>query len=517
MINALIVDDQYPIIEGMLSGIHWQQLEIDNVFTASNATRAQEILENYPIDIVLCDIEMPQEDGLSLFTRSKSAGNTSVWIFLTSHSDFSYIQAAIRQGAFDYIVQPAMYTDIEAVLRRAVTTVHQKRSNQHLYHIGAILDQQREKIAAEAFRSHLLGNRELSSIGTFAQLKLLPEMQDTGAAVMLCTDVADAACTGKSRILQEAALTTFQISPYQIAVCEILPGCYELFLQITSEFCMQSLRTHLTNLTSLLSRDWHCHVFVFCEQKCEFENLPAVWSRLSFMRARYGKTPVQDILMVDEDIPPEQVEIASHSIRWNRMLREGLYGTVLQDIHQLLNKLQDEKCSDRVTLHQIYQEFMRVLNDFASTGTRHPLSVFHASQLYQTSPASTEEMEALVAYAIEILQSQHPTTNDNDIVVQVKQYVSTHLESEITCEEIAHAVYLHPDYLTKLFKNRTGMTLKSYITNQKNLEAQILIRTTNLPVSFVAAKLGYTNFSHFSTVYKKATGISPSADRSLCK
>ena len=41
----------------------------------------------------------------------------------------------------------------------------------------------------------------------------------------------------------------------------------------------------------------------------------------------------------------------------------------------------------------------------------------------------------------------------------------------------------------------------------------MLLRTTSLPISFIAAKVGYCNFSHFSYTYKKVLGITPQEER----
>ena len=48
---------------------------------------------------------------------------------------------------------------------------------------------------------------------------------------------------------------------------------------------------------------------------------------------------------------------------------------------------------------------------------------------------------------------------------------------------------------------------------KKMQEAQSLLRTTSLPVSLIAAKVGYSNFAHFSTSYKKLFHRSPQEER----
>ena len=80
--------------------------------------------------------------------------------------------------------------------------------------------------------------------------------------------------------------------------------------------------------------------------------------------------------------------------------------------------------------------------------------------------------------------------------------------------DIARAVFLSPDYITRLLREN-GISLKDYVTEEKMKTAKNLLLTTTLPISLVAAKVGYDNFSHFSKIYKKVMGITPSAERNM--
>ena len=90
MMKLLIVDDQPSVSEGLKKGIAWEELQIDEVFAAYNALEAREILNSRPIDIMLCDIEMPVENGLQLLAWVKEKKMKTLCILLTSHAEFDY-------------------------------------------------------------------------------------------------------------------------------------------------------------------------------------------------------------------------------------------------------------------------------------------------------------------------------------------------------------------------------------------------------------------------------------------
>ena len=64
--NLLIVNDIVIEAKTMASDIPWKDYGIENVFTAFSARQAREVIQDNTVDILLCDIEMPEENGLSL-------------------------------------------------------------------------------------------------------------------------------------------------------------------------------------------------------------------------------------------------------------------------------------------------------------------------------------------------------------------------------------------------------------------------------------------------------------------
>lgn len=99
------------------------------------------------------------------------------------------------------------------------------------------------------------------------------------------------------------------------------------------------------------------------------------------------------------------------------------------------------------------------------------------------------------------------------ILEKIQSFVKSHLYSPITRDEVANAVFLNPDYLSKLYKKETGEGLSSYITRLKITEAKRLLSQTEIPISAIASDLGYSNFSYFSKLFKKETGKTPNEYR----
>lgn len=93
-------------------------------------------------------------------------------------------------------------------------------------------------------------------------------------------------------------------------------------------------------------------------------------------------------------------------------------------------------------------------------------------------------------------------------IEEIKKYISGHVEEKLDLDDIAQRFYLSRYYLSRYFKKETGFTLKEYVTNQKIISAKSMLRR-GLTVTDVSSRLCYNSDSHFISVFKKATGITP--------
>lgn len=134
--NLLIVDDERIALNGIMNAIHWDRIGVENVYCAYSAYMAKKSLDEHTIDIMLCDIEMPQENGLELYQAVTHTHPNVACIFLTCHAEFRYAQKALQLGGLDYIVKPVPYNELETILGKLVNDLQGKRTNQKYKEYG---------------------------------------------------------------------------------------------------------------------------------------------------------------------------------------------------------------------------------------------------------------------------------------------------------------------------------------------------------------------------------------------
>jgi two-component system response regulator YesN len=95
-------------------------------------------------------------------------------------------------------------------------------------------------------------------------------------------------------------------------------------------------------------------------------------------------------------------------------------------------------------------------------------------------------------------------------VVRACQFVKDNYQEEITLPMIGEFVGLSESHFSRLFAKEMGENFIDYLTKIRITKAKELFVTTNLKVYEIAEKVGYTSAEHFSRIFKRYTGESPS-------
>lgn len=97
---------------------------------------------------------------------------------------------------------------------------------------------------------------------------------------------------------------------------------------------------------------------------------------------------------------------------------------------------------------------------------------------------------------------------------QIADYLEVHYAEKISLDQIAENMYLSPFYISKIFKSEIGESPIHYLIRVRMEKAkQFLESGTDLAVSEIAEQVGYEDVYHFSKLFKKTYGISPSKIR----
>ena len=182
--NLLIVNDEMLTAITMKENIAWKDYGIDEVYIAFSAMDARNVIAEHKIDIMLADIDMPGEDGLSLLRDIRINGIELECIFLTCHALFAYAQEAISLDCQGYILMPANPEMVGNAVLKAVRCVEQKQKNERLQEYGKMTLQ---KTLADTDAE--IGKRTPGQIVELVKCHVVEKLQEEG---LLVNEIAEA-------------------------------------------------------------------------------------------------------------------------------------------------------------------------------------------------------------------------------------------------------------------------------------------------------------------------------------
>ena len=158
----------------------------------------------------------------------------------------------------------------------------------------------------------------------------------------------------------------------------------------------------------------------------------------------------------------------------------------------------------------------RLAERFAKLPTVFPLADSYLSAMLDTEGKDLREyrIAAILFEMYASLFSEKKTTHD--YVRRVKDYIQAVYMQDISVEEIAESMNLNRRYLSRYFKQRTGMTVQDYLIHVRMEEAKRLL-LKGKSVNEASVLCGYPDPFHFSKMFKRLFGISPGAWKAASK
>jgi AraC family transcriptional regulator len=100
---------------------------------------------------------------------------------------------------------------------------------------------------------------------------------------------------------------------------------------------------------------------------------------------------------------------------------------------------------------------------------------------------------------------------------QATEFIEENIERDLGITEIAYAVDLSPFHFARSFKQATGVSPHQYLIKSRIERAKALLAQGELPIVEVGFRVGFKNQSHFTTLFRKLTSVTPGAYRDLIR
>lgn len=129
-----------------------------------------------------------------------------------------------------------------------------------------------------------------------------------------------------------------------------------------------------------------------------------------------------------------------------------------------------------------------------------------------TYPINITVADAWTSFSIPVT-STYASETLSPFAAKAISYIQNNYASKLTVADIARYVHIHPSYLSYVFKKSTGQSINGFINFYRIEVAKQMLRNTEDSITSIAIKTGFYDSQHFLKIFKKISGITPSAYR----
>ncbi|WP_138755166.1 helix-turn-helix domain-containing protein [Paenibacillus sinopodophylli] len=532
MRELLIVDDEKHAVRGIRAGVSWEDLGFTQIHEAYSVNMAKQVFDGRRIDVLICDIEMPQETGFELLEWVKLHSPSTETMFLTCHADFRYAQKALQLGSCDYMLKPVRFEMLEKAVRKAVDKLEKVESEReklsfvdtyaHYYNLWEAY----QPLRLERFWQDLI-NRAVPASREKIREALSKERIELGEAerfqpVLISIQRWHKELTLREEKIMEYALRnafeelalTKQRSGQLIS---LRSGALLVIIQEQAEVggsYMEQLRKYIAA----------CNDYFFCDICCyvgepiEAEGIPDMYDSL-VEQEMHNVTRRNEVIRLQEYASRPDAAPLPIMNGWTEMLKYGRQAEAQREITIFLEQMRLSGRVDGRWLNAFYEDMLQMMYHvlhFKGLRAHQVFSEMIKPSHTRDSKRSLADLGEWVNKLIHEVMRQIQTMDEGQTVVgKVRAYITSHLNEDLSRDDIAGHVCLHPDYLARLFKGELGLTISEYVLQERIQKAKELLAGSDLAITTIAYELGYGNYSYFSKMFKKATQMNPQEYRKL--
>ena len=519
--SVLIVDDDREIVRTIKESVNWNKAGISEIRTAFNISQAKAILLENPMDIVISDIEMPQGSGIDLLEWMRDRGEESEFLLLTCHENFSYASHAIRFNVAEYLVKPFDCVIMEAALKKIMLKIKEKEALYESSKSGKWFEENVRKnhvaFWRDFFNGHSDGGRKkIEEEITGRRLKI--SMEDSFRIVMTRIVDDEQAESRLGRAMLDFILEGFHSELLNLEI-ENKNTYYDrtesglLFVTVCAETEEASLRDKCRQLMDACKNHMGMILTVCISREYSIEELPEAKNKLE--RLITESVSYYGTVFGEMEVTAGRLESSSFldMEKVDTLLREKDKNGLLRYVKDILTDATRKKTLNEHMLYLLSQEILQSVYAYLLRKGIQATRLFYddiSAKLNRKASQSSVDMLRWVSYLMNrMFAYEEELKESSSMIGRINEYIQNHYAEHISRNEIAGEFYLTPEYLAKLYKKKTGKNIKDYINEVRIDRAKEFLDGSDYRISDVAELSGFDNFSYFSTIFKKYTGMSP--------
>lgn len=502
-IRIAVVDDELTsrnTIKRMLESNGTYEVVAD----FSEAKAALEWIRSNEIDILLCDMQMPEVDGIELMRMVRVIWPFLPIIVISSYADFDYVRGSLVNGAANYLLKHEMTEDkllgvLESV--RIKYRIEPKEKTISFKSGWCTHD-------SESFRAdniiHMTETKQIDFCcrNTLA-LAISPDFtisERTGASEYkrdICKALIDIIRQGLG---QEYKYVVYHTNNNHLILILSFVNTTSTFYvlnivqNLTSRVSRQAIRMLDTTLT-LITGDLHMELDTSVREALYMEKLLEDKLYLGGNRIT--------AVAVTEKMPLKNMQIPASYVRIIQFEVENDLDSVIETVQELFKTIEKERY-DLNSVKKACQTLIELMPASDEEKKKTESKVMELEILEQFRGCILDFVRETVLFARKKNEPFSP------MITRIVNYMRKNYDKDISLEKCIELVGTSYSHLSREFKKETGMRFVEYLNRLRVTKAKCLLMRHDLSMKEIVECTGFRNYNYFFKVFKEFEGMTPS-------
>jgi two-component system response regulator YesN len=496
--KIIVVDDEYLLRQGILHMLDWGKYGFSIVGEAMNSIQALELIEKEQPHIILCDIVMPNIDGIELSKIVKKRYPEIEIVILSGYDNFDYVKTAFKHGVADYVLKPTLTAKqllniLLPLQKKFVQTVKFIDSKEDVKKkLLTMLDskQMDEQLIKNQFREQeftLIGYKHYNQVfidikttnekinKTFNQyfIMYIGEWENVHMFILnhCCEDRIEInrKWDELTRYIEANIIDVFLMKIYRIKSAKSLAKAYDEMKNL-SKYYFYGYKYKYIRISLEQIKEKHIH------------NL----DNKKFIQKASSKEPITALEFLEQYLSELTCD--------NGVMSNELKAIVQNAIYNFINIINiKEENLEKVNTNKIL-----FFNNISNANT-----LEHVKKYYY---------EIIIYIKEELL---HNSCSYSKMMKQIVSYIDNNYKEQINLQQIANEFHISYSYLSAYFNTHHNEGFNDYLNSVRIAKAKEFLVDQTIQISYVSELVGYSSPGYFTKVFKKTLGITPSNYRRM--
>ncbi|MFD0695938.1 response regulator [Paenibacillus sp. GCM10027628] len=518
--KLLIADDDEQIRSGIEQGIDWSALDIKMVVTASNGLEALQRFTELQPEIVITDVRMPGMDGLELLEKIKEINPRTRVIILSGYNDFEYLKKAIQLDAVDYEMKPIRARSLIALIQKVKDDIIRER----------VSEQEFQKYL-ESFKSNF--GEELLNGSITDRLIILEGLQQyygfDGTKSLICVtaqfDGDWKKHSDQSKIAADTICNLFASSDLATrGICLRSKEVKMVFLVTIDTNSYLYYRQYASELVNRL-RSWNRETRSQCRMSfsagisspgniSEFVKLYQEANQALSMRLYIGSGSIQ-VYNKSAELSDKTIVGLLENAEFMLKLSRGDITSAVTMVENEFERMKKEREYSRKSVAAYSRNLLHFLTVANRNVPADRIEQIQSKIEFIEVNADFLTIEDFREIVVSVFEEtgKHFSKDLSPLMIRADEFIRKNFTRELTVEMLSEYVGKTPNYFSHLFKREFGISFKEYVTRLRIVKAKELILNTNDLIYEISGKVGFSDYTYFTQVFKKVEGYPPAVLR----